>query len=421
MITQDMYKSMLTSRGRNLSQARRNQSDVIMNATFTGDTGYKRVYILDPERGWHYEDAKYSKHVTVSILKDAVDYYLQFRPKVHYPIGVYVFIPDDASDDIGFKEFEPVDPFQDEGFDLNKLWMIVNKNDDAQFVRYNVLKCNWDFRWICKVHGKMELMHVYSASRNANSYTSGVWNNDVSTQLDNITNGWVPDTHYLYGDDGLKRFNLCDTRYMEHEQRFVMSHNKINPKVYEITKVVDLNPMGVINLTLKQDEWDEKRDNKELLICNYYDDTGETQIVIPEAEPQDTTLTSYIYTAHINEDGELELDLVDQETRDKDYNKLEINGTYYFVAEYYTGTVGGEQVIEPERKSEWKLNLKDTDGLTDAEIKHLDNMMVMETIDDNVISIHPKRAKTLIGHTFTLTVTDMTGESRSTMDVEVIG
>ena len=47
--------------------------------------------------------------------------------------------------------------------------------------------------------------------------------------------------------------------------------------------------------------------------------------------------------------------------------------------------------------------------------------MVMETIDDNIISIHPKRAKTLIGHTFTLTVTDMTGESRSTMDVEVIG
>ncbi len=248
-----------------------------------------------------------------------------------------------------------------------------------------------------------------------------MWTSDYTTQLDNITNGWVPDTHWLYGDEGLKRFNLCDTRYMEHEQRFVMSHNKINPKVYEITKVVDLNPMGVINLTLKQDEWDEKRDNKELLICNYYDDTGETQIVIPEAEPQDTTLTSYIYTAHINEDGELELDMVDQETRDRDYNKLKINGTYYFVAEYYTGTVGGEQVIDPDRKSEWKLNLKDTDGLTDAEIKHLDNMMVMEIIDDNTISIHPKRAKTLIGHTFKLTVTDMTGESRSTMDVEVIG
>ena len=119
-----MYKSMLTSRGKNLSQARRNQSDMIMNATFTGDTGYKRVYILDPENGWHYEDAKYSKHATVSILKDAVDYYLQFRPKVHYPIGVYVFIPDDMNDEIGFEEYEPEDPFKDEGFDMNKLWMM---------------------------------------------------------------------------------------------------------------------------------------------------------------------------------------------------------------------------------------------------------------------------------------------------------
>lgn len=248
-----------------------------------------------------------------------------------------------------------------------------------------------------------------------------MWTSDYTTQLDNITNGWVPDTYFLYGDEGLKQFNLCDTRYMSHEQRFVMSHNKINPKVYEITKVVDLNPMGVINLTLKQDEWDEKRDNRELLICNYYDDTGETQIIIPEAEPQDTALTSYIYTAHVNDNGELEIDYVDQSIRDTDYNKLQLNGTYYFVAEYYTGTVGGEQVIDPNRKSEWKLELKDNDGLTDAEINHLDRLMVMDKIDDNIISIHPKKASTLIGHTFVLTVTDLDGESRSTMDVEVIG
>ena len=164
-----MYQSMLTSRGKNLSQARRKQSDMIMNATFTGDTGYKRVYILDPENGWHYEDAKYSKHATVSILKDAVDYYLQFRPKVHYPVGVYVFIPNDMDDEIGFEEYEPDDPFKDKGFNMTKLWMIVNRNDETQFVRYNILKCNWDFKWMCKVHGKWELMHVIGCSRNANS------------------------------------------------------------------------------------------------------------------------------------------------------------------------------------------------------------------------------------------------------------
>ena len=100
---------------------------------------------------------------------------------------------------------------------------------------------------------------------------------------------------------------------------------------------------------------------------------------------------------------------------------MQVNGTYYFVAEYYTGTVGGEQVIDPNRKSEWKLELKDNDGLTYVEINRLDRLMVMDKIDDNIISIHPKKASVLIGHTFVLTVTDLDGESRSTMDVEVIG
>ena len=42
-----MYKTMLNSKGNTLHKVRRNQSDMIMNVTFTGDIGYKRVYILD--------------------------------------------------------------------------------------------------------------------------------------------------------------------------------------------------------------------------------------------------------------------------------------------------------------------------------------------------------------------------------------
>jgi hypothetical protein len=393
---------------------------MIMNATFTGDTGYKRVYILDKDNGWQYTDAKYSTHGAVSILKDAVDYYLQFRPKEHYPIGTYVFVPDDVSDEIGFEEDSPVNPFKDKGFDMGKLWMIVDRDDSTQFVRYNILKCNWNFRWMVKFHGEWKLFNVYGSLRSASSYTSGVWRSDLSSQLDNITNAWIPDLYHVYGDK-LSEYEFYDPRYMMHNQRFILSNNAIDPKVYEITKVLDINPQGIIKLTLKQDELDLNRDNLELMVCNYYDDTGETQIVIPEAEPQDDRLTSYIFPAHINENGELEIDLVQREERDADYTSLQIGKVYYYKVEYWVGTVGGEQVVDDTKITEWKINLYDTEGLTDAEIKHLDNLMVMEILDKDIVSINPKKAKSLIGHKFALTATDLTGESRSDIILEVVG
>ena len=52
------YKNYLSSRGNNLSQVKRIQSDKIMNSTFTADPTYKKVYILTKE-GWKWEDAKY--------------------------------------------------------------------------------------------------------------------------------------------------------------------------------------------------------------------------------------------------------------------------------------------------------------------------------------------------------------------------
>ena len=110
MIDYDMYEQYLGIKGKNLSEVRKHDSAMIMNATFTGSVGYKRVYVLDPEQGWIWTDAKYSRHSRQSIAADSVDYYLQFRPFEHYPVGTYVFVPDDTSDEIGFVEDMPVYP-----------------------------------------------------------------------------------------------------------------------------------------------------------------------------------------------------------------------------------------------------------------------------------------------------------------------
>lgn len=413
MITMSMYEAMLLTKGANLSQVRQNQSRLVMNATFTGDVGYKKVYILSKDDGWHYEDAKYSKHATPSILKDAVDYYLQFRPKVHYPVGTYVFIPNDEDYSIGFKEESPIDPFQDENFSMKKLWMIVGRNDANEFVRYNIIQCNWNFKWIDRYHSKDVIMNVYGAIRNANSYTSGVWNADYGYYLDNITGFWVPDTYFIYGDK-LFDYNLCDTRYIEHEERFFITNNKIDPKIYKVTKVQDTVPQGVIKVTVKQDELNRVRDNTDLMICDYFEDNGEVKI--ETVTGSDITKTSYIWTAHINENGELEHDYVSQVVRDADYNKLHLSQLSYFIVEYYdennTIVVSG---IDPE----WRISLVNDNNYSSKEIARLEKMIKLEEIDHYTVSVKPSKAYDLIGKKFVLSVQQADGEYTSSITLEV--
>lgn len=398
-----MYKTMLNNKGSTLHKVRRNHSDMIMNATFTGDIGYKKVYILDKDNGWHYEDAKYSKHATPSILKDAVDNYLQFRPKVHYPVGTYVFIPDDTSFDIGFEETEPSNPFKDLNFNMNKLWLIVGRDDANDFVRYNILKCNWEFKWVVNYNGENRIMNIIGCVRNANSYTSGVWTADYSVSLDNITNAWVPDTYLIY-DNKISDFELCDTRYLRHEQRFMLTHNRLDPKVYAVTKVQDLIPQGVIKLTLKQDELNDVRDNLDLMICDYYSDSGE---ILPRRENElDKPVITLLWGAVINEDGIL------MKNRQPE-NVLHIAQTTYYNVEFLSN---GQPL---KMDSEWRIKYIGTSDLTDEEKEQLCNMLIMRQIDNDAISIRPSKANRLIGERFELTVQDLSGDYTLSYNLEV--
>ena len=196
MITYNDYMSILSSKGSHLGEVRKNRADMIMNATFTGDIGYRKVYILDKENGWEFVDAKFTKHAASSIVKDAVDSYLQFRPKVHYPVGTYVFIPDDTSYELTVSPLpeeveEPItdddpvcepDPVEEVHYDINgadplwdnakNLWLIVGRTDNRQFVQYLVLQCNWKLRWVVGYGDRKDLYSCWCAVRNANSYTS---------------------------------------------------------------------------------------------------------------------------------------------------------------------------------------------------------------------------------------------------------
>lgn len=464
MITLDMYKQSLDSRGQNLAQVRLNDATDLMNISFTEDIGYKRVYILNKDKGWVYEDAKFSKHGVPSILKDAIDVYLQFRPKVHYPIGTYVFIADDTSPDIGFSTEAPTNPFTDPNFNVNKLWMIVGRNDNKEFVRYNILKCNWNFRWVYRLHGEYTVMNVWGAVRNANSYTSGVWTADYSVTLDTITAGWCPDTHYIYGDD-LTKWGFYDTRYIRHEERFMITNNQIYPQVYMVTKVNDMVPQGILKMTFKQVDLNPKTDNVKDLLCNYYE-TLTQEVILDQPDNGDNVIKlSYIWAGQLDEEGVLDKLMVSTEERDSKYNKLYLGKKTYFVEEMYdatkfykdnqraltdrlneilldrnsevligrmpddenaflnipvevegqTGVISEITGIEPR----WYIELVNDQNYPQSEINRLTKMVSIQTVGDNVIVAKPAKASSLIGTKWKLTVTDENGDYTSSMILEV--
>ena len=61
-----------------------------------------------------------------------------------------------------------------------------------------------------------------------------------------------------------------DTQTIYYNMRFLISSNQINPIAWEVSKVEDTFPPGVIYITIKQDQFNPVTDNKELMIADYY-------------------------------------------------------------------------------------------------------------------------------------------------------
>ena len=388
------YRTLLSSNGKSLAEVKKQQSNQIINNTFTSDPNYKRVYILTKD-GWKFEDAKYQFHTAKSILRDDVDYYLQFRPKVHYPIGSYVIVPDDTSPDINLTAKELRNPFEQPIKKRTQWWMIVNRDNANAFVRYNILPCNWNFQWMWE--GKIQ--NCFGAIRNANSYTSGVWRDEISASLDNLTGAWMPDIYHVYGDK-YAELGMDDNRTIMHEQRFMITNNLLDPKVYQVTKIVDLSPQGIIKISIKQDECNYTRDNVELRICDYYTNAGENKT--EENESYDTSYhgTSEIKWMYINDNEELDYA---NESFDK---KLHIGAFSYFKVIFSSSKINAH----------WHLTY-----LGNEEDKtYYEGLLKMEEINSTVLSIKPGKANSLIGKQFKLAVSDDSGNYYSSINLEVV-
>ena len=396
MITINDYTSYISSQGKSLGAVRKKRADMLMNANFKGDVGYKRVFILDPNDGWKYTDARYSKHAIQSIDRDEVDYYLQFRPQEHYPVGTYVFIPDDTKEELYINEEDPLNG------DVGDLWMIVQRNDTKQFVRYLVLHINYQLRWVMGDDDHKEIWKCWCCARNRNSYTSGIWVDFRVTSLDNITSAWLPDTYNIFGDK-IKEFGLVDTRVLTHQMRMMITHNDLHPNCYMISKVDDTTPQGIIKLTLKQDEFNPKRDSIEFHVCDYYTKNGEISIEKPDPTiPLDPENRSLIVNMTLNEDGELFWNF--------DNTPLQLGETYYYYCWFY----------DRDLTRRWRITLIDEDDeYTEEERVAIERLMTIREYDYNTVMITPGKSNKLKGKKFELLVCDIDGNYEATLELEV--
>lgn len=262
------YKNYLSSHGNNLGEIKKKQSDMLMDATFDRDPTYKKGMLYNANlEPLEIVEFKFQKAQVYTINKDQVEYFVQFKTDYHpekkHNTGSKTFrLYDDDKERLSYY----LDIPDDDG-DVYK-WLIVGRNNDNAFVRYNVLQCNNVFEWMID----RKYYSCLGVVRSRNSYNSGVWSDGFSTSIENQTQFFVPTNDI--------------TRLIDYDIRFMITDNPIHPKTYEVSKIEDTFPLGLLKVTLVQDHYNshtdvckifdepdtipELLDGKMHMICNYY-------------------------------------------------------------------------------------------------------------------------------------------------------
>ena len=295
--------SMKNNGAKTIGQIRKEESDFLMEQTWDGDLQSKPCYIYDfyhDDKPWLAEDithenttktkidAKFIVTKYSSIDKDQVEYHLQFRPSqpvrfteddelyyyetdykkrysTQFPIGLFVDIPDEKN--------------------VYRKWLIVAKEEGNQFLKYSVLPCDYYLHWI-EVNGTERIKRkMWCVSRAMNSYTSGRWIDRYMLGLDDIQKIWIPINPITE-----------QLSYIEENKnkRLVLSALIKKPHVWQISKVENTKPLGIIKITLDQDSWDEHTDYVNLETGEMYADYYTSDITPTDpTEPTPTPSSNY--------------------------------------------------------------------------------------------------------------------------------
>ena len=257
----DTFKLRMNALGSYGGEAKRRNSQQIMDASWMRDAATKPVYVKWVNSGLPVvEDndipvyAKFNVKSYHNITGDEVAYLLQFRlddiktnPNIR--VGSYVQIKNELD--------EP------------EWWLITHFDDRTQFRQFSILKCTWTYKWVSKIGGKRVVYECLGAPRKQNSYNSGVWLDYTTQTVENQEVMWLPT------NDDTKTI-LYDTKFLK------SSAGRYPPLRWTITKIEDTAIDGISKFTLAQDQFDPAKDNAELMIADYYESAVEPELLDTE-------------------------------------------------------------------------------------------------------------------------------------------
>ena len=260
----DSYKVRMAALGSYEGEARRKNSQKIMDASWKRDAATKPVYVKWVQSGLPVVDdddipvyAKFNAKSYHNITGDEVAYLLQFRledmkERSDIRVGSYVQI-----------ENEMEQP---------EWWLIVHYDDRPQFRQFSILKCTWVYKWVSRIGGKRRVYECLGAPRKQNSYNSGVWLDYTTQTVENQEVLWLPTN-----DD--TRTILYDTKFLK------SSPGRYPPLKWSITKIEDTASDGISRFTMAQGQFDPAKDNAELMIADYWESAVEPEIFETEEVP----------------------------------------------------------------------------------------------------------------------------------------
>lgn len=136
----EAYRNRMTQRGKNMSEMLRMQSNMIIEQTWDRDPNARQVYVVKVNTGLpevtpahDLIDVKFNIKTYANITSDEPSYLLQFRhgeerKNADIAVGSYVYMEDE---------------------DGNwKWWLLVYEDERPSFKQWQILECNYEFKWI---------------------------------------------------------------------------------------------------------------------------------------------------------------------------------------------------------------------------------------------------------------------------------